>query len=425
MPTIRPFRALRYNPAVAGNIQDLVAPPYDIIYDEWRDRLYDRNPFNIIRLIKTRAEAADGENADKYLRAADYINGWMKRGVLRLDNRPRLYVCSDTFDMDGETRTRIGFIALLRLEEFGKDIHPHERTLSGPKVDRLNLVKATRTNLSQIFGIFRDPEGTVQENLRRAAGEKPDADFVDEQGVRRRFTATGDAGIIEAATLGLRDRDIIIADGHHRYETALAYRQMMEPFRESDNEPFDYVSMYFSSVDDPGMLILPTHRKAGGMEGFSLDRFLRKLEGLFHVEYPIRADLGEATRLMRDGMAETNVFAIYAGGAFGLIRLKNPDSPKRIDVEVLHEEIIERILGITREDIAAERRLHFSKSAEHVIEDVDRGKDQLGILMNGIHPDEMFSRVAGGDRLPQKSTYFYPKTLSGLAMYRITPESLG
>jgi uncharacterized protein (DUF1015 family) len=198
----------------------------------------------------------------------------------------------------------------------------------------------------------------------------------------------------------------------------------MEPHRTSEDEPFDYVSMYFSSVDDPGMLILPTHRKVGGLEGFSPDEFFRDLGQQFQVERSVPGDLHEVMRRMQDNSAETSVFALYASGEYSIIRLKNPSAPKRLDVEVLHEDIIERMLGITREDIAAERYLHFSKSAEHVIEDVDQGKDQFGILMNGIRPEEMFPRVVNGDRLPQKSTYFYPKTLSGLVMYRISPESL-
>jgi uncharacterized protein (DUF1015 family) len=327
--------------------------------------------------------------------------------------------------MDGKTRSRIGFIALLRLEDFGKGIHPHERTLSGPKVDRLNLMKATRTNLSQIFGIYRDPGEEIQECLRQVIAQDTDIDFIDEQGVRRKFWTVSDPGIIAAIQNGMESRDVIIADGHHRYETALVYRQLMEPSRKQEDEPFDYVSMYFSSVDDPGMLILPTHRKIVSLAGFDAAEFLRKLEQSFAVEHPIRAGLPEIVRRMQENSVKTSVFALYMDGEFRLIRLKNPSTPKRLDVEVLHDDIIERILGITREDIAAERYLHFSKSAEHVIEDVDRGKNQCGILMNGIRPEEMFPRVVSGDRLPQKSTYFYPKTLSGLAMYRIGAESLG
>lgn len=424
MPSIRPFRALRYNPDAAGGIRDLVAPPYDIIYDEWRDRLYARNPFNVARLIKTRDEAAPGEAADKYSRAAGYLETWLDAGVLTLEARPSIYICADTFEMDGEERTRYGFIALIRLEEFGHGIYPHERTLSGPKVDRLHLVKATKTNLSQIFGIYRDPDGTVQSVIARVIAGAPDVDFVDEQDVRRRMWTVSDPGTVETIRAGMEGRDIIIADGHHRYETALAYREFMEPERKRADEAFDYVSMYFSNVDDPGMLILPTHRKIGGLPDFSRDAFFRALSDEFDIEYPVAGTLPEITRRMEDDSARTSVFGLYLDGAFGILRLKKPRSPKKLDVEVLHEDIIERILGITREDIAAGRYLHFSKSAEHVAGDIDQGRDRIGILMNGIRPEEMFPRVVTGDRMPQKSTYFFPKTVSGLVMYRISPGSL-
>jgi uncharacterized protein (DUF1015 family) len=439
MPVIRPFRALRYNPAVAGDIRDLTAPPYDIIYDEWRDRLYERNPYNIIRLIKTKDEQLPGEEtaphsalertmgtpADKYARAASYLEAWTRAGVLRTDEHPAIYVCADTFEHEGVTRTRWGFIALVRAEEFGKGIHPHERTLSGPKIDRLNLVKATRANLSQIFGIYRDPAGRIGNLFAGIAGAKPDAAFTDELGVGRRMWAIDDPAFIAEVCGFMRDRDIIIADGHHRYETALVYRDHMEPTRTTDDEPFDYVSMYFSSVDDPGMLILPTHRKAGGLNGFQYREFFRGLEREFTVVYPVHTDLAGLLARIREGSAATNVFGVYTGGAFGELRLTRPTVPKALDVDILHDVIIERALGITREDIASGRYLHFSQSPEHVIEDVDRGKDHIGFLMNPIRPEEMFPRVLRGNRMPQKSTYFHPKTLSGLVMYRIDRSSLG
>lgn len=423
MPIVRPFRALRYTPK-AGDIKDLAAPPYDIIYDEWRNRLYDRNPYNIIRLIKTKDDPAAGETTDKYLRAADYLESWVDEGILKLDDTPSISLCADTYEVDGVSRTRYGFIMLVRMEEFGNGIYAHERTLSGPKVDRLNLVKATGANLSQIFGIYSDPRAEIQKIILHAADRAPDADFTDEQGIGRRMWIVTDSGVIRSIEENMRNREVIIADGHHRYETGLAYRHFMEPHRKSADEPFDYISMYFSNVDDPGLLILPTHRKAWGIDSFDRAQFLTKLAESFEVEYPVHADLSTVLDRMREDSAETSVFGVYMDGAFGLVRLKNPDSPKELDVEILHDHIIEDILGITREDIAAGKHLHFSKSAEHVIEDVDAGKDQIGFLLNGIRPEEMFPRVVKGDRLPQKSTYFYPKTLSGMVMYRISRESL-
>jgi len=424
MPILRPFRALRYDTKVAGDIRDLVAPPYDIIYDEWRDRLYDRNPYNIIRLIKTRDEPEEGEVPDKYRRAAGYISSWMGKGVLRREDAPAFYIRSETFELEGETRTRYGFVGLVRLEEFGRGIYPHERTLSGPKIDRLNLVKATRTNLSQVFGIYRDPGQEIQELVRKVSSGAPEVSFRDEQDILRKMWILHDPETIYRIQERMRDRAIIIADGHHRYETALAYREFMAPVREKADEPFDYMSMYFSSVDDSGMTILPTHRKAGDMPSFSREIFLEKLSTDFEVKFPERVSIPEMLKLMKKNSAATGVIGFYTGGEFGIARLKHPTVPKELDVEILHCKIIEKILNITREDIAAGKRLHFSQSPDHAIDDVNRRKDQIAFFLNPIRPEEMFPRVLNGNRMPQKSTYFYPKTLSGLVMYRIDRESL-
>jgi uncharacterized protein (DUF1015 family) len=424
MPFVRPFRALKYHQPVAGDIGTLTAPPYDIIFDEWRDRLYERSPYNIVRLIRTRDVPLPGEEPDKYCRAAVDLDSWIAKGVIRMDDRPSIYVCSDTFEHEGKSLTRWGFIALVRVEEFGKGIHPHERTLSGPKVDRLNLVKATRTNLSQVFGVYRDPGGEVMRRIEEVTSSPAEIAFVDEMGVERKMWPVTDTEFVRFVTEFMKDHDIIIADGHHRYETALAYRDFMEPTRVTADEPFDYVSMYLSSMDDRGMLILPTHRKAGGMDGFTPEGFFRSIGGEFTVEYPIDTDLTGLLALIRKGSESTSVFGVYTGGAFGVIRLANPATPKDLDVEVLHDVIIERTLGITRDDIAAGRYLQFSKSPEHVVEEVDSGRNQIGFLLNPVRPEEMFPRVLRGNRLPQKSTYFYPKTVSGLVMYRIERSSL-
>lgn len=424
MPTLKPFRAMRYNPEIAGDYSELVAPPYDIIYDEWRERLYDRNPYNIIRLIKAKDEPGDGENPNKYKRASDYIKLWIEKGVLRYEDKPSIYVRSDTYTLGNETKTRYGFIALLRIEQFGNNVHPHERTLSGPKVDRLNLVKATRTNLSQIFSIFKDPGDTVYRLLLNKTTElPPEIEFEDEQGIIRRMWVVNDEDFIAGIKGRLRDRDIIIADGHHRYETALAYKELMEKNRTSDDEPFDYVSMYFSSADAPGMTILPTHRKVLGLESFDEDTFFRKLDDRYKIEPVGKISVDDLLNRIHIDSEKNNIFGFCTASGLRIARIKNPEVPKQLDVDILHNDIIENRLGITREDIAAGRYLHFSKSPEHCIDDVSAGKDQMGIFLNAIRSEELFRRVLDGDRMPQKSTYFYPKTLSGLAMYKIDRRS--
>jgi len=424
MPCIRPFKALRYDTDAAGTIDKLVAPPYDIIYDNWRDRLYDRSDYNIIRLIKTREEASGSDPGAKYERAGQDIRSWIEKGVLRYEDKPSMYIRAETFTVDGEEKTRFGFIALLRLEDFGKNIHPHERTLSGPRADRLNLVKATSANLSQIFSIYRDTDGVIETRILAVTAKDPDISFIDEQDIFRRMWVVNDSETIDAIVGAMKDREVIIADGHHRYETALEYKKYMEPQRTKADEPFDYVSMYFSSADSEGMTILPTHRKVFDLDHIDKDEFFRRLAVDFTVEYIGKKPLKEVQALIAETSAETSVFAMYTRDGYRIARLNKPDNPKRLDVEVLHDDIVEEMLNITKEDIAAGRFLHFSKSAEHALEDVDAERDQMAIIMNPITPDELFRTVLQGRRMPQKSTYFYPKTMSGLVMYSIDDKSI-
>lgn len=425
MPTIRPFRGLRYNPEIAGELSKNVAPPYDIIYDEWRERLYSCSPYNIIRLIKTKEEPGDNDTNNKYTRASGYIEAWIRDGVLKIDEEPAIYMRADTYSINGETKTRYGFIALLKVEEFGENIHPHERTLTAPKADRLNLVKATQTNLSQIFSVFRDPDKKIQELILKAVEPEPDVSFTGEQEILRRLWVVRDPEIISSIQKLMKGRDIVIADGHHRYETALNYKSLMESERTGENESFDYVSMYFSSADDDGMTILPTHRKVSGVSAYNQKTFFTELKKLFDVQYIGKADLYDVIQSIAGDSGHNNSFGIYTCDGFGTVRLLNPTNPKELDVDILHNIIIEKLLGISREDIASGRHVHFCKSPEHAIEDVADFGDQISFIMNALTTEELFRTVLKGIRMPQKSTYFYPKTMSGLVMYKIDKQSLG
>ena len=381
MPDIRPFRGLRYDTAKAGDLSTLVAPPYDIIYDDWRDRLYERSPYNIIRLIKTREEPGDTESSNKYTRARDFIESWMHEGILALEDKPAVYVRSETFLDEGVERTRYGFVALIRLEEFGNGIYPHERTLSAPKVDRMNLVKATRTNLSQVFSVYRDPKGEIRSLIRKVVQAPAQVSIVDDQGIARRLWVMSDKAMIDRWEVLMREKDIIIADGHHRYETALAYRALNEPNRQKHDEPFDFVSMYFSDADDPGMAIFPTHRKAGDLPGFDPLAFIQKLGDEFNIVEHDNITIPSLLADIREDADRLNVFGIFTGGHFYTATYRSDVSPKALDVDILHDIIIERHLGITKEDIQQGRYLHFSKSPEHACEDVAAGKDQVAFLM--------------------------------------------
>jgi len=423
MPVICPFRGLRYDPAVVGDISKVVAPPYDIIYDEWRDELYERNSHNIIKLIKTKEEPGDTEKNNKYNRAKEYLNSWICDGILKLDEKPSIYVRSETYEINGKTKTRYGFIALLKIEDFGNGVHPHEKTLSAPRIDRLNLLKATHTNLSQIFSIFSDSNSEIQNTLLEVAKKPLAVQFKDEQGIIRKMWVVDDKKIIAYLQNIMKEREIIIADGHHRYETSIAYRELMEGTRQNSEEPFDYVSMYFSSADDPGMTILPTHRKVGGLHTFNEKVFFHNLSKEFDITFLDTISLDKILSLIKRNSEKINIFGIYTYNGFAIARLKKPSIPKELDVEILHNVIIEKILGITPQNITKGQYLHFCKSPEHAYGDVACGKDQISFFMNAITSDELFRAILNGRRLPQKSTYFYPKTLSGLVMYRIDRDS--
>ena len=424
MPVIRPFRGLRYDSEVVGDLRQVVAPPYDIIYDEWRERLYERNPYNIVRLIKTKDEPGNNEENNKYSRARDYEQSWMREGILKLEKRPAIYVRSETYEIEGEKKTRYGFIALIKVEDFGNGIHPHERTLSAPKADRLNLIKATNTNLSQIFSIYNDTGGEIHNILMKVTDTEPEVNFTDEQGITRKMWVVYDMDVITRIQNIMKDCDIIIADGHHRYETSLAFKDFMEGKRESDDEPFDYVSMYFSSADAEGMTILPTHRKIGRLNGFNEQTFIEDLSNEFEITCHINSSLDDILNLIKKDSDKTNIFGVYTKKGLVVARLKNPRVPKELDVDVLHDNIIEKRLGISKEDIAQGKYLHFCKSPDHAYDDVAKGKDHVSFFMNALTSEELFREVLKGRRMPQKSTYFYPKTLSGLVMFKIGRESL-
>jgi uncharacterized protein (DUF1015 family) len=423
MPTIRPFKGLRYNTSVVNEIKDVVAPPYDIIYDEWVDRLYERHPNNIVRLIKSKSESGDDDNNNKYTRARGDINAWIKDSILIHDEKPSIYVRSETYRVGGVTKTRFGFISLIKLEDFGKGVHPHEKTLSAPKVDRLNLITETKTNLSQIFSIYSDADNKIQDILLKVAENTPDADFTDEQEIGRKMWVLNDEAAIAELQSIMKDLEVIIADGHHRYETSLAYKKLMDSPDAGSDKPSDYVSMYFSNADDMGMTILPTHRKVGGLETFDEKKLFEDLKQDYDIISYDTTDLDEMLNLIKDDSERTNVFGIFTSNGYSVVKMKDPSSPKRLDVEVLHFDIIENMMGITPEDTAKGKYLHFCKSPDHAYDEVASGKDQVSFFMNAVVSDELFRVVLNGRRMPQKSTYFYPKTMSGLVMYKVDKES--
>ncbi len=274
MPDVSPFRAVRYDVARVGTLSDVVAPPYDVIDSALQDRLYEASPYNVIRLELNRAEPSDLGMDERYQRAARLLREWLRSGTLRQDDHVALYVYHQTFDVEGQSHTRKGFLARVRLEPIGQGkIYPHEQTLAGPKADRLALYHATGFNLSPVFGLYPDPEEQVQRVIENAMRDRTPLVATDHLGVENRLWIVEDQETHTAVTGLMAAKPVFIADGHHRYETALKYRDEIEAAGQSlgHDDPSQFCLMMFVGMSDPGLLILPTHRLVSGYPGLTAD----------------------------------------------------------------------------------------------------------------------------------------------------------
>lgn len=285
MAEIQAFRGLRYDLGHVGSLGDVVAPPYDVIGPELQDQLYKKHPANVIRLILNREEPLDDEGNNRYSRAANFLRNWRQEGVLFVESQPSVYVYHQTFASGGQTFTRRGFMARTRLERFGEGkIYPHEETMAGPKQDRLLLTRACKANLSQIFGLYPDPNGEVQRLLERSISGVLPLEATDHLGVVHRMWPVQDAGIISRTAGLMSEKPMFIADGHHRYETACNYRDELAARGELTAEhPANFVLMMSVGMSDPGLLVLPTHRLFRGPAGLTYDQLEKRLAPCFSI----------------------------------------------------------------------------------------------------------------------------------------------
>ncbi len=439
MAEIKPFKGLLYNPAKVGDLDRVMAPPYDVISPKKQDDLYGRHPNNIIRLILGKTTPDDREGSDRYSRAAVDLKKWINDAVLVQDGRPSIYYYTQSYRLkDNSTHTRKGFIALSKLQDFGKGIHPHEKTLSGPKADRLKLMQACNVNLSCIFSLYSDPSLDINRALDRAAkGIKPIIDVPDDDAIVNRLWRIDDPLVIKSVAEAMRDKALFIADGHHRYETALNYRNMMREKEENPTglEPYDYVMMYFSNMDDEGMTIWPTHRIIHSLKGFDPASFLKQCGEYFDIKElpfdgPNEASVRGAFLKGLETGSKKNAFGLQMRGrnAYFILTLKTndmmdrvfgdkiPDVFKNLDVTVLHSLILSRILGITQEAQEKQENLIYLKSYDEALGAMAKGDNQLVFLLNPTRIEQVKAVALAGFVMPQKSTYFYPKLLSGLVI---------
>ncbi|MGE4284992.1 MAG: DUF1015 domain-containing protein [Phycisphaerae bacterium] len=433
---IKAFKAYRFNSDVVGNSGDCIAPPYDVIGGPLQQALYAKNDYNIVRIIKGIKNDDDTETANVYTRAAQYLAQWIDSGALSQDTADNIYAYVQKFSAAGERFTRSGFIALGKLAEFGEGVQPHEKTLDGPKADRLNLTKATDAQFGQIFMLYNDPQKVADAIIEKATEGEALVSFVDEEGVLHELYAISDSADISAISAMMADKAPVIADGHHRYETALNYRRL------TGKPAADYQMMTFVNMHNEGLVVLPTHRLAGNIAGFDMGLLITALGEKFEVkEYRIGSDGKKAAQqamfaeLLADYKAGKNAFGVYGNdGSFYKAVLKSPvfiqqaaprlsAASQRLDVVVLHKLILEDILGIGEEQLASESNLEYIKDIGDAIEEsvarVDSGEKQVVFFMNPTPVAQVEEVAEAGEKMPQKSTFFYPKIYTGLTINKL------
>jgi len=437
MADVRPFPGIRYAPGT--DLAAVVTPPYDVISPEAQARYYERAPENIIRLELGRDEPRDDELANRYTRAAMTFADWRLRGVLRQD-APALYLYEQRFHALGGERRRLSLMARVRIEPWEAGVVlPHERTLSKPKSDRLKLTRATAATLSPIMALYDDPRGALAKALARPLKRAPEVAFHDETGEEHRLWVVRDAALIERVGAFFRDRQLYIADGHHRYETALAYREeLREARRELPLEDAaNFTLMALSAIEDSGLLVLPTHRIVRGVAQERLAEFPRDLADLFENEALAGDPDAEAiTRTLAEaseGGART-AFAMVTPDGVSILRQTNAgraamdgragehvgasEAWRSLDVAVLHELVLAHGLSVSEQAIRAGEHITYTRDAQAAIDAVRSGADgaQLAFLLNPTPPAAIRDVARAGDRMPQKSTYFYPKLITGLVI---------
>jgi uncharacterized protein (DUF1015 family) len=440
MATISPFRGVLFDQATAGPIADLVCPPYDIISQDEQQALYRKNAHNVIRLEYGLGSPADTETDNRYTRAAATFDEWMRTGVLRQDPKPAFYIYEMEYRAGGRARTLRGFVCLVRIEDYDSGIiKPHETTLSGPKTDRLNLLRACRASFSQIYALVSDPSGSVAGALGSATGTA-EQEVTAADGVIHRLWTLDDPAAIATIVQEVGATPIFIADGHHRYDTALNYRNERRKAQGSftGEEDFNFVPMFLARIEDPELTILPAHRALFNLTDFDPKRFEDDLNRYFNIERfdftkrTERADRLTVLQTMEHRSGHAHAFGMRVRGenSYYLLTLRNeadldaiiPDrSPayRRLDVSILHHLIIDRLLGIAMDTHKLGLNIEYIKDADDAAARVESGRAEIIFLMNPTKVTEVRDVAAAGERMPQKATYFYPKLLTGLVMHKI------
>ena len=434
MVEVCPFRGWRYDVAQVGDLSDVITPPYDVIDDKQQDDLFKKHPCNFIRLELNREEPGDVSPETKYERAASFWKHWRLDGILRQEAEDALYVYSQEFEWEGKKYVRSGFLGRIRLEEFGTgNVFPHEQTLSGPKADRLKLIRATNANLSPIFGLYPDEEASVQRILDDTCLTLTPNVAQDHLGVIHKVWVVTDPQVINQVKTGLKDKAVFIADGHHRYETALNYRRELQASGKltDPNAAPNFVLMMFVGMQDPGLQILPTHRLVSGLPDMTADQLKAALAGVCDVELIGTGDKAaqETWGLIEaDGGQNVFGFGTTADQAWLLARVTDTSPMKKLAAEhsaawqslgvsLLHKLLLDDVIF---KSFGGTPKFQYVHRLDETTTALNAKSHQLGCLVAPATIEHVREIAAGRETMPPKSTYFYPKLLSGLVVHSLT-----
>lgn len=435
MTQIAPFRGILYNPNKVRELSKVIAPPYDVITPEELAKLQRRSPYNIVHLDLN-------HEADPYQAVTRLFEEWQAEKILVRDETPGIYFISHRFRTDGEEeKERLGFIALTRLEDFSTgNIRPHERTLEGPKEDRFQLMLACQANLSPILALYSQPKRIINRMLsERAQGTDPLREVRDDRGGSCLLWRVTDPELIRLVRREMEGQPLLIADGHHRYEAALRYRDHLRAERKSwsGGESFNYVMAYFANMKDAGLLILPTHRLVRAFEPIPFQKLEEDLQRYFYLEPYPKTPEGRRwfLRALKSGGKRHRLIgaSFKRDPRYLILRLKNKRIMQRLakelsaplrelDVTILHLLLMEHILGLSAEDQVKERVMSYTQDEDKVLQAVEKEGYMAAFILNPPDPETVLTIALGGERLPQKSTYFYPKLITGLVINKIDPN---
>ena len=454
MAFIRPFRGVGYNPQKIGDLGKVVAPPYDVISPQEQDALYLRHPQNVVRLILNKETPQDNPQDNRYTRSAALYSAWQKEGILARAPKPQFYFLQEEFSPSilpagqtslSENIIRQGFIGLIRMEDYSaKVVLPHEKTQTKPRADRLALMDACQANFSQIYSLYADEEKAMAPIYKQVFSSGPPAfDVTDSEGIRRKLWMVGDPAVLKQVREIMKPKKIYIADGHHRYETALAYREKQrQKFpKGTGGETYNFTMMYFAAMEDPGVFILPTHRVVNNLEGFKAEAFLDQLRSDFAVE-AVDCQPGKEKNLLEQLLKELAArsekervlgMAIKGQKTYFLLALKDDKaidqaepgiapSLKALDVNLLHIPILKKRLQIGAQDLAASKKVAYIKDPAVAAAAVQSGEGQIAFFLNPTRTYQVRDVSLAGETMPSKSTFFYPKLLSGLVINPLNPD---